>query len=51
VKAAGAVLLAARLQLSLVDCASFEVMRRAGLREAFAFDAHFAASGFGLVPR
>jgi predicted nucleic acid-binding protein len=46
----GAHLLAARRVLSLVDCVSFEVMRRAGLRSAFAFDSHFAESGFVLLP-
>ncbi len=48
--AVGAHLLAARRALSLVDCVSFEVMRRAGLRAAFAFDAHFAESGYVLLP-
>jgi predicted nucleic acid-binding protein len=37
-------------QLSLVDVVSFEVMRRAGIRVAFAFDAHFARFGFELQP-
>jgi predicted nucleic acid-binding protein len=50
VNATGALLLAARLQLSLVDCVSFEIMRREGLRAAFALDDHFAGSGFELVP-
>ena len=48
--AVGAQMLAAKRSLSLVDCVSFEVMRRAGLRTAFAFDDHFAESGFELVP-
>lgn len=48
--AVGAHLLAARRALSLVDCVSFEVMRRAGLRSAFAFDSHFAESGYELLP-
>ena len=48
--AVGAHLLAARRALSLVDCVSFEVMRRAGLRSAFAFDAHFSGSGYMLLP-
>ena len=48
--AVGAHLLAARRALSLVDCVSFEVMRRAGLRSAFAFDTHFSGSGCELLP-
>jgi predicted nucleic acid-binding protein len=47
--AVGAQLLAARRVLSLVDCVSFEVMRRAGLRSAFAFDSHFSEFGYELV--
>jgi predicted nucleic acid-binding protein len=45
--AVGALLAAADRSLSLVDCVSFEVMRRHGIRTAFAFDAHFAERGFG----
>jgi predicted nucleic acid-binding protein len=37
-------------QLSLVDMVSFEVMRRAGIRAAFAFDDHFARFGFDIRP-
>lgn len=48
--AVGAHLLAARRSLSLVDCVSFEVMRRAGLRSAFTFDAHFREFGHELIP-
>jgi len=47
--AAGAHLVAARRTLSLVDCVSFEVMRRAGIRMAFAFDRHFRESGYELI--
>lgn len=43
-------LAAGRRGLSLVDCVSFSVMARAGLREAFAFDDHFAARGFSCLP-
>lgn len=43
-------LIAARRALSLVDCVSFEIMRRTGLREAFAFDAHFGEFGYRLLP-
>jgi uncharacterized protein len=37
--------------LSLVDAVSFEIMRRAGIHVAFAFDDHFARFGFELQPR
>ncbi len=36
--------------LSLVDCVSFEVMRRTGVRTAFAFDRHFLDYGYELKP-
>jgi uncharacterized protein len=49
--AMSAVLAAQLRQLSLVDMVSFEVMRRAGIRAAFAFDEHFARFGFELQPR
>lgn len=48
--AVGAHLLAAKRSLSLVDCVSFEVMRRAGLRAALSFDAHFREFGYELIP-
>ncbi len=38
------------VDLSLVDCCSFESMRRRGIRTAFAYDAHFAQQGFELLP-
>ena len=47
--AIGALLAAGRRQLSLVDCASFEVMRRASLATAFAYDRHFGDQGFGVA--
>ena len=39
-----------RRRLSLVDCTSFEVMRRLGIDHAFAFDPHFAEQGFACRP-
>ena len=47
--AISALLTANRRQLSLVDCASFEVMRSLGLTIAFTFDPHFAQQGFSLL--
>jgi predicted nucleic acid-binding protein len=47
--AVGAHLAAGRRALSLVDCASFEVMRRTGIRTAFAFDPHFAEFGYEMM--
>jgi len=40
-----------RRHLSLVDCVSFEFMRRRGLRDAFTLDRHFAEAGYRLIPR
>ncbi len=45
-----ALLVAARRDLSLVDCVSFEVMRRLELDTAFCFDPHFADQGFRVTP-
>ena len=45
-----AMLTAHRKRLSLVDCISFDVMRRRKLRHAFVFDAHFAEQGFQCLP-
>jgi predicted nucleic acid-binding protein len=36
--------------LSLVDCSSFETMRRLDIRTAFAFDEHFREQGFIVIP-
>jgi predicted nucleic acid-binding protein len=48
--AAAILLTAGKRRLSLVDCASFEAMRRSGVTRAFAFDRHFAEQGFERVP-
>lgn len=48
--ATSALLVAGRKQLSLVDCSSFEIMRRAGIRTAFTLDRHFREYGFECVP-
>jgi predicted nucleic acid-binding protein len=47
--AATALLTAQRRHLSLVDCVSFEAMRRLGAERVFAFDRHFRQQGFTLV--
>lgn len=39
-----------RRRLSLVDCVSFEFMRKKGLRQALTLDLHFAESGFDMLP-
>jgi predicted nucleic acid-binding protein len=41
-----ALLAAGRRQLSLVDCVSFSVMRRLGIREYLGVDPHFEEQGF-----
>ena len=48
--AVSALLTAGRRKLSLVDCASFEVMRRYGLTAALTLDSHFAEQGFEVQP-
>jgi predicted nucleic acid-binding protein len=48
-RATEALLVADRRQLSIVDCTSFEVMRRLDVRECLAFDRHFAEQGFSPV--
>ena len=48
--AEAALFAAGRRRLSLVDCASFELMRRRGLTEALALDDDFARQGFRLLP-
>ena len=37
-------------EFSIVDCTSFVVARRRGVREVFGFDRHFATMGFLLRP-
>jgi len=44
-----AVIAASRRKLSLVDCVSFEVMRRSGLHQVFGFDPHFEEQGFEAI--
>ncbi len=48
--AVSAQLMAGRRTLSLVDCVSFEVMHRTGVRKAFAFDRHFRDYGYEINP-
>ena len=48
--AVSAHLMADRHALSLIDCVSFEVMRRTGLRKVFAFDRHFQDFGYEIYP-
>jgi len=48
-RATEALLVADRRQLSIVDCTSFEMMRRLEVRECLAFDRHFAEQGFSPV--
>jgi predicted nucleic acid-binding protein len=48
--ALAALLTANRRELSLVDCVSFEVMRRRDVTRAFAIDTDFSKQGFTVVP-
>jgi predicted nucleic acid-binding protein len=50
VEAREALLAAGRRNVSLVDWTSFLVMRRHGVRRAFAFDPDFGAEGFEVAP-
>jgi len=45
-----ALLIAGRRDLSLVDCTSFEIIRRLGIRRCFTFDPHFRDQGFEVIP-
>lgn len=40
------VLTALRKKLSLVDCTSFAIMRKLGIKKIFAYDPHFKEQGF-----
>ena len=40
-----------RRQLSLVDCSSFDTMRRLGIEKVFTFDEHFQEQGFQTIPQ
>lgn len=42
-------LVSSRRKARLVDCVSFEAMRRMGLTNTFCFDPHFAEQGFRIV--
>ena len=44
------VFIANRRQLSLVDCSSFETMRRLGINKVFSFDEHFREQDFEVIP-
>ena len=48
--AMSALVTASRRNLSFVDCASFECMRRLGIKKAFTFDSHFSEQGFECIP-
>lgn len=45
-----ALLAASSRNLSLVDCVSFESMRRVGIKSVFTFDPHFSRQGFSCIP-
>jgi predicted nucleic acid-binding protein len=44
-----AVLVVRRKRLSLVDCVSFAIMRKLGIKESFTFDKHFGEQGFTVI--
>ncbi len=44
------ILAANRRNLSLVDCSSFETMRRLGIKTVFTFDEHFRERGYDVIP-
>lgn len=45
-----ALLTTSRKRLSMVDCVSFETMRRLEIKKVFTFDPHFAGQGFQNIP-
>lgn len=49
-QAVGAMLVANRRHINLVDCTSFEIMRRLSIPSAFALDPHFSEQGFEVIP-
>ncbi len=49
-QALAALLAVGKRDLSLVDCASFVLMRRLGVRRVLTADRHFAEQGFTVVP-
>lgn len=49
-EAVARLLAANRRELSLVDCVSFAVMDRLGIRRAFTLDEHFRERGFECIP-
>lgn len=44
-------LVAGRRKLSVIDCISFQCMRRLHVNTAFTFDDHFREQGFTVVPQ
>jgi predicted nucleic acid-binding protein len=44
-----ALLYHSKSRLSLVDCTSFEQMRKLGIRTAFTYDRHFREQGFEIA--
>jgi predicted nucleic acid-binding protein len=51
ISAQHSLLVASRRDLSLVDCVSFEAMRRLRIDDVFCFDPHFSRQGFKVLPR